>query len=109
MASRPAAASAWERGSGPGSTQDQPIRSPTPAATNTAVSSSSPCGLIRPKNTSARPLPTIRPPISPTFAAFCSNTQIVPTSVTPSTSAAAADTALFVHTCREKDCAGFSE
>ena len=59
---RPAPAIA---GRGPGSTHDQPSRSPAPAATKTAVSSSSPCGRIRPKNSPPRSLATISPPISP--------------------------------------------
>ena len=54
MAARPSRAMAVIRVCGPGSIQAQNMRSPTPAATNTAVSSSRPCGRIRPKNRSAR-------------------------------------------------------
>ena len=39
----------------------QPSRRPAPAATNTAVSSSSPCGVISPKNRSRRPAAAISP------------------------------------------------
>ncbi|SKZ20233.1 Uncharacterised protein [Mycobacteroides abscessus subsp. abscessus] len=55
MAVRPASASESERLRSPGATQDQKMRSPTPAATNRHVSSSSPCGVISPKKRSARP------------------------------------------------------
>jgi hypothetical protein len=109
IASRPAAASACPRGSRPGSTQAQPSRSPAPAATNTAVSSRIPCGLISPKNTSALPLPIISPPVSPTLTAFCSRIQMEPISVMPSTRVPAATRALFVQTRKAKDWAGFSE
>jgi len=46
---RPSRAIDWDRVSSPGSTQDQNSRNPTPPATNTAVSSSSPCGRISPQ------------------------------------------------------------
>ena len=51
----------------PGSTQDQNSRSPTPAATNTAVSSSRPCGRIRPKNSAPRSCWIISAPITATL------------------------------------------
>ena len=59
---RPAAGSA-----GPGSTHDQNSRSPTAAATNTAVSSSSPCGRIRPKKRLVRSLAIISAAMMPTL------------------------------------------
>ena len=72
IADRPASASARPAcAAGRGAIHAQPIRSPTPAATKTAVSSSSPCGVISPKKTSARPLAIITPPTRPTFSAFC--------------------------------------
>ena len=60
---------------GPGAIQAQPIRRPTPAATKMPVSSSSPCGVIRPKNTSARPLPIMMPPTTPMLSAFAHSSQ----------------------------------
>ena len=46
-AARPSAPRACTRDRGPGSTQAQKSRSPTPAATNRQVSSSSPCGEMK--------------------------------------------------------------
>ena len=68
---RPAAATARPRGSGPGSITVQPKRRPTPAATHTQVSSSRPCGVIRPKKRSSRPAEAIRPPTRAMLNAFC--------------------------------------
>ena len=75
IASRPAAASAWRARQRPGRPTPSRCRSPAPAATKTAVSSRIPCGVISPKNTSARPLPIIIPPTRPTLTAFCSSTR----------------------------------
>ena len=52
---RPSSAGATERGRGPGAMICQPSRIPAPPATNTAVSSSRPCGVMRPKNRSSFP------------------------------------------------------
>ena len=46
---RPSRAIDWPRVRSPGAIHDQKSRRPTPPATNTAVSSSSPCGLISPQ------------------------------------------------------------
>ncbi len=55
IVSRPACASAWPRGRGPGSMTVQPSRSPAAAARKTADSSSIPCGRIRLKNSPVLP------------------------------------------------------
>ena len=58
---RPCSASTWPRGRSPGAITDQPSRIPAAAARNTAVSSSSPCGVSRPRKTSPLPASNIRP------------------------------------------------
>ena len=98
-AARPSCARATLRGRGPGSNHCQPSRMPAPAATNTAVSSSSPCGAIRPKNTSPRPLATISPPTIPTLMAFWASTYTAgSTKNAPAISTSADTQALLVQT-----------
>ena len=103
---RPCRARDSERVSGPGSIQDHPSRSPAPAATNTAVSSSRPCGVIRPKKRSARPLAARIPPESPTLTTFWSSTQSTGRMSTPVIRQTAASQALLVHTRAANDEAG---
>ncbi len=64
---RPSREKDWPRVRSPGSTHDQKSRSPTPPATNTAVSSSRPCGRISPQNSGPCPC---RVMIEPTIARF---------------------------------------
>ena len=59
---------------GPGSTHDQKSRSPTPAATKTAVSSSSPCGRMRPKNRPAWSLVIMSAAATPTLTTLDAST-----------------------------------
>jgi hypothetical protein len=107
---RPCLARASPRVRPPGSTTVQPSRSPVPAATKTAVSSSSPCGVMSPKKTSPRPAATIRPAATPRLVALTSRISTTGTpSSTPSRSAPAATQALLVHTCAANDAAGFDE
>jgi hypothetical protein len=70
IAARPSRANATDRGSGPGSISVHPTRSPAPPATKTAVNSSNPCGIRRPRKMSRRPAEAISPSATPTFAAL---------------------------------------
>ncbi len=105
----PSSASACDRLRGPGSIHDQPSRRPAPAATNTQVSSSSPCGRISPKNRSSRPSAAIRPPAMPTFSALVHRMQTTGSRSTPSARASAATQALFVATFAANEPAGAEE
>ncbi len=107
---RPCSASASVRFLGPGSMAVQPRRMPTAAARKTAVSSSRPCGVIRPKKTSSRSREAISPAETPTFAAFCqrmygigmpSSTEVAITCIETQ--------ALLIHTCPANAPAGCSE
>ena len=70
---RPSCATDCPRVRGPGSTQDQNSRSPTPAATKTAVSSSRPCGRISPKNSEPRSCWIISAPMTATLRTLVSS------------------------------------
>src|ERR1700730_2560951 len=58
---RPCSASTCARGRLPGEITDQPSRMPAAAARNTAVNSSRPCGVSRPRKRSALPALNISP------------------------------------------------
>ena len=95
---RPSSARARPRGRGPGSTIVQNSRSPAAPETNTAVSSSSPCGLISCRNMSSRPYAAIRPPAAPTFTALLSRKYTGTAPVMPVATQSAETHALLVHT-----------
>ena len=76
---------------------------------NTANSSSSPCGVMRPKNTSARPLATMIPPVKPTPIEFCTSTNTGQNPLTPNSTHCTAIHALFVHTLAANEACGLSE
>ncbi len=85
-----------------GRTQAQNSRSPTPAATKTAVSSSSPCGRISPKNSSARSCRIMIDPTTARFRMFCQSTSTTGAPSTPRAMQNAATQALLVHTFAAK-------
>ena len=106
---RPCSASTCARGRLPGEITDQPSRMPAAAARNTAVNSSRPCGVSRPRKRSALPALNISPPITPTFAAFSNSTNGIGS---PNTIAYAmhwaATQELFTQTCSANEAAGCS-
>ncbi len=106
---RPCRANARPRVPAPGSIHVQPSRSPAPAATNTAVSSSRPWGTISPRKRPSRPFAARMPPTTATLTTFWSSTHRTGSSSTPAIRQVAATNALFVHTCAANDAAGFEE
>ncbi len=106
---RPCSASTCPRGRSPGEITDQPSRIPAPAARNTAVSSSNPCGSSRPSNSPPLPAGNIRPAITPTFAAFSKMMNgIGRPNTTDIAMHLAATQELFTQTCRANAAAGWS-
>ncbi len=105
---RPSWATDCIRVRGPGSTQDQKSRSPTPAATNTAVSSRMPCGRISPKNSDPRPWSIISAPITATLRMLDHSRTSTGMPSTPRAMHSAATQALLVHTWAAKCEAAYS-
>lgn len=103
---RPSSASARARGRRPGSTQVQNRRSPAAPATNTAVSSSRPCGAMRDRKMSSRPSSAIIPPVAPTITALLARTYSGQTPLMPRPTHCAAIQALLVHTIAAKPAEG---
>ena len=98
---RPAA-----RARGPGSIHVQKIRRPAAPATNTAVSSSRPCGAMSWRNTSRCPCAAIMPPTAPTLIALLARNHTGPIPVIPVAMQTAVRKALLVHTIVAKPAPG---
>jgi hypothetical protein len=94
--------------SGPGAIHAQPIRSPTPAPTNTQVSSSRPCGRMYVKKVSPAPAPIITPPVNPMLSRLVASRYSTGTISTPDARHWAVSRALLVHTAAAKFCAWYS-
>ena len=105
---RPSWASDWARVSDPGSIQDQKSRSPTPPATKTAVSSSSPCGRISPQKCPAWSWRVMIEPMIARLAMFWKSSQTTGAPRIPRAMQSAATQALLIHTCAAKCEAAYS-
>ncbi len=106
----PSSARATRRGRSPGSITVHPSRRPAAPATNTLVSSSIPCGRIRPQNFGCWPTAANSPSATPRWAPLPISTYSVPTqSRMPSANARNATRTLLENTDAANSLAGAEE